>query len=106
MPEIDTHAIALVAIGVGILVVFALGRWFFGMARADGRRMTKREMVQHDIDRRAAGSDEEQYRAVGKSVRGCGCLGFIALIVIGLLIFDAFVLQGEVFQRIMEALGR
>ena len=102
------------AIVVCIIVIWVLGKAFLGMAKREGEKMTKKDMLQRKVDNLARGSDAEHWQAVGKSGREAAksgsCLGKLVLmgiiIIVLLALFDAFVGNGEVINSILRNLGR
>lgn len=84
-----------IGFGIGALVALIFVIWLFVKILKGIRPMTKRESMQYEINKIAAGTDEERYRALGKSARDStkkgGCSGWfwflVILGVIGLLIF-------------------
>jgi len=99
---------------VCIIVIWLLGKAFLGMAKREGEKMTKKDMLQRKVDDLARGSDADRWHAVGKTGRKAaksgGFLGKLVLlgiiIVVLLALFDAFVGNGEVIKSILENLGR
>lgn len=102
------------AIVVCIIVILVLGKAFLGMAKREGEKMTKKDMLQRKVDDLARGSDAERWQAVGKSSREAaksgGCLGKLVLlgiiIIVLLALFDVFIGNGEVIKSILKNLGR
>lgn len=101
------------AIVVCLIVIWVLGKAFLRMARRDGEKMTKKDMIQRKVDQLARGSDKERWQAVGKS--GCtawsaGCLGKLVvlgiIIIVLLALFDAFIGNGEIISSILQNIGR
>ena len=73
----------LVPIGAGLALIFVI--WLLVKITKAIKPMSKEEMIQHEINKRAAGSDEERARALGetasKASKG-GCLGKLLLLAI------------------------
>ena len=88
--------VTLIVIVVGLIVFVAVGRKFLGMAKSDAKKMTKKDLIQSQINERARGTDKERWRNVGKSARKAskkGCLGkfivFVIIVIVLLALFDA-----------------
>ncbi len=85
--------IPIAGVAVLIFVIFILKKLLSGISP-----MSKQEAIQHEINKRAAGTDEERYRALGKSANKAAKKGgffgklllIVILIIIGLLIFSNF----------------
>lgn len=98
---------------VCIIAIWFLGKAFIGMAKREGEKITKKDMLQRNVDQLARGSDEERWQAVGKSAREAakskGCLGKLVLlgiiIIVLLALFDAFIGNGEIINSILRNLG-
>jgi len=97
-----------VIIGVVVILAIPLSLWLLARLMKGIRPSTKKEIIQNRVDKLAAGSDYERARGLGKSCSGGGWLGVIALIIVGLLVFDAIMMNGDLLRNIMngDLLGR
>jgi len=110
--DIDPTVIAVVV--VSIIGIWLLGKAFLGMAKREGKRMTKKDVLQQKINTRARGPDEERWRAVGKSARKAAkkrgglskLLLFVIFVIILLALLDAFLGNGEIIGSLLENVGR
>ena len=98
MPDIEPNIwFGLGGIAFLVIVIFILVK----LTRAI-KPMSKQELAQHKVNQMAAGSEGAKYRALGKTARGCGCLGLIAVFIIILLVVDAlFLTKGEFLKNIL-----
>lgn len=86
-----------IVFGIGAIIALIFVLWLFVKILKGIRPMTKKELIQHEINKRAAGTDEERYRALGKSARAAtkkggwrGWFWFLIILgIIALLIFAA-----------------
>lgn len=88
--------VVVIIFGIGFIIVFGL--WKILMRILVKLKWTEKHMIQHEINKLAAGTDEERYHALGKSSRDAvekgGFRGWfwllIILVIIGLLLYSVF----------------
>ncbi len=98
--------VVIIVVVFCVIIFFLMGKAFLGAAKRKGKTLTEKDMLQMKFERKAAGRDEERFRALGKSARkgydkatekesGSGCLGrgcgcMVVLIIIAIVVLLIF----------------
>lgn len=90
-------AVIIIIVGGAIFVILlfkALNR----IAKKDAKSMTKKDAIQHKINRLARGTDEERWHAIGKSAKNAAKRkGIVGKLILACIIIIVILVALDVF---------
>ena len=88
-----------------ILLILYKGIRFIGRLLSGAEKMPNDPLYQ--MVRGADASGDERYYHLGKTAREKkGFWKWVAIIIISLVLFDVFIMHGEIFKNMMKTIGR
>jgi hypothetical protein len=96
------NIVTIIIVIVLVILVYWMGKYFISHTKRTAESMPDEEYIASKIDRDVKDQDE-QVRAVAKTAKeGSGCLKWMAIIIVLMLILDGLVLNSKILDMLLD----